>query len=163
MLEGAPAAFLALEESSFAAAIRQSPWAYPAANIGHIVSLAVLAGAVAIMDVRLLGGFAATKAAEILARARWAALAGLAGMALTGFALFAAEASHLALNPVFRLKLLLIGAALVNIAIFELWARRRVERLPAGAPMPAPARVAGLLSLALWLSVAACGRAIAYF
>jgi hypothetical protein len=163
MLDGAPAVFLALEQSSFAATVRQSPWAYPAANVGHIVSLAVLAGAVAIMDVRLLGGFAATKPAVILTRARWAAMIALAAMALTGFVLFAAEASHLAVNPVFRLKLLLISAALVNIAIYEFWARRSVEILPAGAPMPAPARIAGLLSLAIWLSVAACGRAIAYF
>ena len=163
MLEGAPAAFLALEQSSFAATVRQSPWAYPAANVGHIVSLVVLAGAVTIMDVRLLGGFAATNPAVILVRARWAAMVGLAGMALTGFVLFAAEASHLVLNPVFRLKLLLISAALANIAIYELWARGRVELLPAGAPMPASARIAGLLSLAIWLLVAACGRAIAYF
>ena len=51
MLEGAPAAFLALEQSSFAATVRQSPWAYPAANVGHIVSLVVLAGAVTIMPI----------------------------------------------------------------------------------------------------------------
>jgi hypothetical protein len=139
-------------------------WLYPAANVGHIVSLAFLAGAVAIMDVRLLGGFAATVPAVILARARPAALGAFAGMAVTGFVLFAAEASHLAVNPVFRLKLLLVGAGLINAALFELWARRAaVADLPARAPMPRAAKAAGLLSLAIWLAVAACGRAIAYF
>jgi hypothetical protein len=163
MMDGAPAVFVALEQSGFSAGIRQSPWLYPTANVGHIVSLVFLAGALAVMDVRLLGGFAATAPAPILARARLFAIAALAGMAVTGFVLFAAEASHLALNPVFRLKLVLVGAGLVNVAIYEFWARHAVESLPAGATMPTAAKVAGLLSLGIWVAVAACGRAIAYF
>jgi len=39
MTDAAPAIFVALEQSGFAAAIRQSLWLYPAANVGHIVSL----------------------------------------------------------------------------------------------------------------------------
>ena len=39
MTDAAPAIFVALEQSGFAAAIRQSPWLYPAANVGHIVFL----------------------------------------------------------------------------------------------------------------------------
>jgi hypothetical protein len=163
MLDGAPAVFVALEQSGFSAGIRQSPWLYPTANVGHIVSLVFFAGALAVMDVRLLGGLAATEPATTLARARLFAIAAFAGMAVTGFPLFAAEASHLALNPVFRLKLVLVGAGLVNVAIYEFWARRAVESLPAGAAMPAAARTAGLLSLGIWVAVAACGRAIAYF
>jgi hypothetical protein len=163
MMEGAPALFVTLEQSGFSAGIRQSPWLYPAANVGHIVSLVFLAGALAVMDVRLLGGFAATEPATVLARTRFFAIAAGAGMAVTGFVLFAAEASHLALNPVFRLKLVLVGAGLVNLAVYEVWAGRAVERLSAGAAMPAAAKVAGLASIGIWLAVAACGRAIAYF
>jgi hypothetical protein len=163
MLDGAPAVFVALEQSGFSAGIRQSPWLYPTANVGHIISLVALAGAVAIIDVRLLGGFAATAPAVVLARTRLFAVAALAGMAVSGFMLFAAEASHLVLNPVFRLKLILIGAGLANVAIYEFWVRRRVETLAPGADMPTVAKMAGLLSLATWVAVAACGRAIAYF
>jgi hypothetical protein len=163
MLDGAPAVFVALEQSGFSAGIRQSPWLYPAANVGHIVSLVFLVGALAIMDIRLLGGFAATVPAPTLARARLLAIAALAGMAVTGFVLFAAEASHLALNPVFQLKLALIGAGLINVAIYELWGRPAVEKLPPNAAMPRTARLAGFVSIAIWVAVAACGRAIAYF
>src|SRR5258705_8239263 len=81
MTDAAPEIFVALEQSSFAAAVRQSHWLYPAANVGHIVSLTFFAGAVAVMDVRLLGGFAATAPARLLARARNFAIAALAGMA----------------------------------------------------------------------------------
>jgi Family of unknown function (DUF6644) len=163
MTDAAPAIFVALEQSGFGAAIRQSRWLYPAANIGHIVSLVFFAGAVAVMDIRLLGGLAATKPRRVLARARSVAIAALAGMAVTGFMLFSAEASHLVLNPVFQLKAALVAAGLLNVAIYEFWARRAVEDLVPGAAMPPRARFAGLLSLGIWVAVAACGRSIAYF
>jgi len=163
MTDAAPAIFVALEQSGFAAAIRQSSWLYPAANIGHIVSLTFFAGAIAVMDVRLLGGLAATAPGPLLARARLVAVAALASMAVTGFLLFSAEASHLALNPVFQLKAILVVAGLINVAIYELWAKSAVAKLSPGAAMPARAKVAGLLSLGIWVAVAACGRSIAYF
>ena len=84
-------------------------------------------------------------------------------MVATGAILFAAEASHVAVNRVFQIKMLLIAAALVNVAIYEFGAKRAVETLPPGAPLPARAKAAGMLSLGLWLAVAACGRSIAYF
>jgi hypothetical protein len=163
MTEAAPAIFVALEQSGFAAAIRQSAWLYPVANVGHIVSLVVFAGAVAVMDIRLLGGLAAVAPGRLLARTRIFAIAALIGMAITGSMLFSAEASHLALNPVFRLKVALIAAGLVNVGLYEFVAGREVEELPPGATMPARARTAGALSLVIWLAVAACGRSIAYF
>jgi len=163
MTDAAPAIFVTLEQSGFAAAIRQSLWIYPAANVGHIVSLTLFAGALAVTDVRLLGGLAATSPAFLLARARSVAVAALAGMAVTGCVLFSAEASHLVLNPAFHLKVVLVAAGLINVAIYELWAKRAVERLAPGASMPARAKVAGGLSLGIWVAVAACGRSIAYF
>ena len=92
MNDAAPAIFVALEQSGFAAAIRQSPWLYPAANVGHIVALSFFAGAIAVMDIRLLGGLSAIAPGPLLARARNFAVAALGGMAVTGFFLFSAEA-----------------------------------------------------------------------
>src|SRR2546425_12017551 len=126
MTDAAPAVFVALEQSGFAAAIRQSLWLYPAANIGHIVSLTFFAGAVAVMDVRLLGGLAATSPAFLLARARSFAVAALAGMAGTGCVLFSAEGSHIAPNPAFQLKAALVAAGLVNVGSYEISGKRAV-------------------------------------
>ena len=159
----APAIFVALEASGFALAIRKSTWLYPAANIGHIVALVFFAGAVAVMDVRLLGGFAATALGRLLARARGFAITALAGMAVTGAMLFAAEASHLAVNPVFQLKAALVVAGIANVGIYELWTKRTVENLAPNVAMPASAKMVGALSLGIWVVVAACGRSIAYF
>jgi hypothetical protein len=163
MEHDAPAVFVALEHSAFAAAIRQSRWLYPFANVGHILSLIAFAGAVAVMDLRLLGAFAATAPGRVLKGARRAAVAAFCCLAATGFMLFSAEAGHLVLNPVLRLKFLLVAAGLVNVLVYEAMARRAVEVLPPGAPLPRSAGVAAALSLIIWIAVAACGRSIAYF
>jgi hypothetical protein len=159
----APAIFVALEGSAFAAAIRQSLWLYPFANVGHIMSLVCFAGAIAVMDLRLLGAFTETAPGTVIGRARRVAIAAFAGLAGTGFLLFSAEASHVVVNPVFQFKVALIVTGLANIAIYEAAIRSSVEALPPGKPMPATARMAGLVSLTLWIVVAACGRSIAYF
>ena len=159
----APAIFVALEQSGFAAAIRQSLWLYPAANVGHIVFLTMFAGSIAIMDVRLLGGLAATSPGVVLARARLFAFAALAGMAVTGFLLFSAEASHVSLNPVFQFKMALVVAGLANVALYEFGLKHAVAGLAPGAALPVRAKVLGGLSLGIWLAVAVCGRSIAYF
>jgi hypothetical protein len=163
MHDEAPAIFIALEQSGFAAAIRQSVWLYPAANIGHIISLVTFAGAVTVMDVRLLGGLAATAPGRLIGHARTVAIVALLGMLATGVVLFSAEASHLVLNPVFQIKVALIAAGLANVAIYEFGAKRAVEGLAPGVAMPSRARMAGVLSLGIWVVVAACGRSIAYF
>ena len=163
MEHDAPAIFVALEQSGFAAAIRQSPWLYPLANVGHIVALVVFAGAVALMELRLIGALGATAPGRLIARARPVAIGAFAALAATGFLLFSAEASHLAVNPVFRLKLVLVATALVNVGIYEFAGHRVVATLPPGAPMPRTARLAGIVSLAIWIAIAACGRSIAYF
>lgn len=158
----APAIFIAIEQSGLGAAIRQASWIYPLANVGHIVGLIFFAAAVAILDLRLIGAFAATRPADIVPRARRAAVAAFALMLLTGLTLFIAEASHIVLNPVFQLKAALIAVALANALVLGRMAQREAELLPAHAPFPAYVRASAFASLSLWIAVAAAGRLIAY-
>ncbi len=163
MTDAAPAIFMAIEGSAFAAMVRQSPFAYMAANVAHILSLMVFFGAVAIMDLRLAGFFKATAPATILRGARRVAIVGFLGLIASGAMLFAAEASHIILNPMFRIKLILILLGFINIAVFEFVLARKISDVPPLAPLPGSARFAGMASIAIWLAVAACGRLIAYF
>ncbi len=163
MTDAAPAIFVALESSSLGAAIRQSAWAYMTANVGHILSLVIFASAVAVMDLRMIGAFAATSPGYVLRTARRVVVAAMAGLLVTGSVLFTAEASHVILNPVFQFKLALIALGLVNVAAFELFTVAKVKDLPPLTALPAAARWAGIASIAIWLAVAACGRSIAYF
>lgn len=153
---------VALEQSGFGTAMRRSQVLYPAANIGHIILLVLFAGAVAIMDARLLGGAVAAPLSPLVVVARRIAVVALLGMIATGFMLFSADASKVAVNAAFQIKMLLIAAGLANVAIYEFGARRAVEALAPGDALPLRARVAGALSIMMWVSVAACGRAIAY-
>jgi hypothetical protein len=163
VLAEAPQLLIALEQSGLAAAIRQSAWAYPAANVGHILALTLFAGAVTVMDARLLGAFAAAPPASMVRPARRAAMLGLLLMLATGSVLFAAEASHVAMNPVFQIKVALISFGVLNAVLVARALDAALDDVPAFAPMPARVRLAALASLAIWISVAACGRLIAYF
>lgn len=156
-----------LEGSAVAEVVRQSLWLYPAVEILHIVGFATLVGAAFVLDVRLLGWLPALPLSATvrgLSRgARWS----LCLVLPSGLILFIAEATTLAANPAFRLKLVLLVAAGVNAAVFH---RLVLPRLGAGDENPGragaahslPARLAGLLSIVLWTSVIACGRLIAY-
>ena len=163
MLPEAPQILIALEQSGFAAAIRQSTWAYPLANVGHILALTLFAGAVATMDARLLGAFAAAPPADVVRPARRVAMLGLLLMAVSGSVLFAAEASHVAMNPVFQIKAALIALGILNALLIGRALGAVLDDTPAFQPLPARIRLAAALSLTIWISVAACGRLIAYF
>lgn len=163
MTEAAPAIFVALEASGLGAAIRQSRWLYMVANVGHIVSLMLFAGAIAVMDVRMAGALAATSPGFVLRNARRVAIAGFVCLAISGAFLFTAEASHVIINRVFQIKLGLIALGLANIALFEIFIAPKVKDLPPLTAMPSGARAGAIASIAIWTAVAICGRSIAYF
>ncbi len=163
MNDAAPHILLALEGSGLGQAIRQSVWIYPAANVTHVVALALFAGAVAVMDLRLLGAFAGTRPANVIRPARRAAMAGLLLLAATGSVLFTAEASHVALNPVFQVKAALIGLGIVNALVLGRLPEATLAAIELNVALPRHVRVAAGLSIGIWLVVAACGRLIAYF
>ncbi len=74
MEHAAPALFVALEQSGFGVVVRQSVWIYPAANVGHILALFCFAGAIAVMDLRLIGAFTETSPARVIGGARRVAM-----------------------------------------------------------------------------------------
>jgi hypothetical protein len=159
----APALLIALEGSGLGAAIRQSAWVYPAANVLHVVGLTLFASSVAVMDLRILGAFAATTPANVVRPARYASIAALLLMALSGSLLFTAEAGHIALNPVFQVKASLIALGIGNALLAGPALARSLADTPAYVPLPSRVRTVAAASIAIWLLVAACGRFIAYF
>lgn len=159
----APAFLIALEHSALGGAIRQSQWIYPAANVGHILALSLLAASVAVMDLRLLGAFRETVPAAVIVPARRMAMLALTLMLLTGLTLFTAEASHVAMNPVFQIKMGLIALAVLNALIVQRTLSAVLAKTPAMTPLPMRFRLAAVISLVLWFCVAAAGRLIAYF
>jgi hypothetical protein len=152
----------AIEASGLGQAMRQSLWLYPIVEIVHIVGLALLFGSIVVLDLRLLGlgkGISAKKlAGHVLP---WTA-ASFALIVPSGLAMFVAHASDFIGNPVFLLKICLIMAAGINAAAFHAGSFRGAASWHIDAMPPAAARLAGGLSLLLWIAVIACGRLLAY-
>ncbi len=162
MNAAAPGFLIALETSEIGVLIRQSIWIYPIANIAHVVAIALFAGAIAVMDVRMMGGMAGSDPARVVRGARRAVVVALIAVLLSGAVLFTAEASHVALNPVFQIKMALIAFGLAHALFMGGRAVRALDGLGPQAPMPGFARFAGALSMLTWLSVVGFGRYIAY-
>ncbi len=151
MVESAPA----WTPGAALARLAAHAWTYPALEVVHVVGVALLVGSLAVFELRLWGAAPALGAHELARLALGTALAGFALAAASGLAMFFASGPDgLLANPAFRIKLALLALAVANAALFH--ARRGVARLDRTA------RWQGLASIALWLGVLACGRAIAY-
>jgi hypothetical protein len=80
--------------------------------------------------------------------------------AVSGAAMFAADAKALVGNSAFQLKLLVVAAALLNAIAFRRSAVRNMDRW--GRRIPFAARISAILSLLLWSGAIIFGRMIAY-
>jgi len=152
---------LAWQEGPLGLAMRTSPLAYPVAETLHIIGFTLLIGPIVALDLRLLG-FGRTLPVAALARLVLpVAIGGFALAVCMGLLLFSADAAHVAINPSFRIKLVLIGLALLNVALLHLGVWRDVATWH--GVVPARARIAAVLSLVFWLGALTAGRLIAYF
>ena len=157
----------ALEASGLGQAMRQWLWLYPGVETVHLVGIGLLFGSIAVLDLRLLG-FSRTISVKQLARHVLPWTAGSFLLIIpSGLLMFTAHASDFIDSEVFVIKMLLIMAAGVNAVLFhtitfrtaDVWDSQEMRKLPP----PPSARLAGALSLLLWISVIACGRLLAYF
>ena len=145
----------AIQESAFAAQVRDSTFIYPVANVTHVVTVIAFFGLVATMDLRLLRVFSGVPADRLVAFLRPLAMALFLIIVAAGFILFSAEAVPLARNAAFRMKAAAIALALVNVLLND-WSLRRFGE------MSFVVRATAAISLLAWLFVAAMGRMIAY-
>jgi hypothetical protein len=151
-----------LASTPLSQAMRGSLWLFPVVETVHIAGFAVLVGAVALFDLRVLG-CARTLPVRALGRhlLRWA-LASLLLVVPAGLLLFASQPMEYLANPVFKLKLALLATAGLNAAAFHGGVYRSVAAWDAGNPAPPLARLQAALSLLLWIAVITCGRMLAY-
>jgi hypothetical protein len=158
----APGALGAIEGLPVAEAMRQWLWLYPAVEIVHIVGFVLLAGSIAMFDLRLLGF---SKAIPVPALARhllpWT-LGALVLIVPSGLLMFSAHAADFVGNPIFLLKMGLLFTAGLNAAAFHLGVYRSVAQWERDHSSPAVARLHASASLAIWIAIIACGRLLAY-
>lgn len=141
-----------------AGALKASFYAYPLVNALHILSIGMVVGAVALMDLRILGLARGVEREPFLRLMRVTVAVAFAVAVLTGLALFSVRAREYALNPAFQAKLVLLALAGLNFLAF----RRVAAQAAAGAAYPPAAKALAALSMALWLSVLVAGRFIGF-
>jgi hypothetical protein len=152
-----------LQGTGVAIQIRDSLYAFPLLESIHVVGLALVFGTIVVLDVRLLG-IASTQRAvsrimSDLLTWTWAAFALTAA---TGALMFITNAVVYFHNTFFRAKMILLVLAGVNMLVFELTARRTIDRWDTGRPAPPIARVVATLSLIIWVGVIVTGRIIGF-
>jgi len=76
--------------------------------------------------------------------------------------MFISNATKYLGNGFFVAKMVLIGAAGLNMVIFHAIGAKDLSRWEEDARLPLPARFAGGLSILLWVLVVACGRWIGF-
>ncbi len=151
-----------LGATPLAGAMREGVWLYPVVETVHIVGFAVLVGAVALFDLRVLGFARKLPVRSLGAHLLPWAVASLVLIVPAGLLMFATQPGDFLGNPTFQLKMALLLAAGLNAALFHVGVYRGVAGWETGVRAPLLAQGQALLSLLLWVAIIACGRLLAY-
>jgi hypothetical protein len=158
---GPPMFLQAIEGTGFSAWLRESesPFAFYFILLFHTFGLALLVGANAVVDLRLLGIARAIPLAPLkrLFRIMWI---GFAMNAITGILLVVAYPTKSLTNPDFYIKLALIGLAIwvmqkLNRQVFQDSSLSEPEMIAKGATL-------AKFSILLWFGAITAGRLLAY-
>jgi hypothetical protein len=134
--------------------MQQSMYAFEVMEMVHLLSLALLGGAILIVNLRSIGwGLMSQPAERIAHELRPFLLGGLLVSLVSGVLLVAAEPMKCYYNTAFRWKMLFLG-----LAVLFYFAVQR--RLLENGGRESVAKWAAVLSLVLWLAVGLAGRAI---
>ncbi len=129
----------------------------------HVVAITLVLGTIAIVDLRLLGFQShrpgIQKLISELLPYTWGAFA---VAAVSGTFLFISNAPTYAHNIYFQAKFVLIALAGINMAIFHMTAFKTINDWDLEIPPPTAARIAGGLSLTMWIGVIFLGRWVGF-
>jgi uncharacterized membrane protein SirB2 len=140
-------------------AIRDSNWLFPAIESVHLLGLAVIGGAVLVVNLRLLGfGLGRQPVAQLWRDTRPWLLGSLTVMLASGLMLFTSESIKLYYHEAFWVKM----SSLLLSILFTFTVVRKVALADPGRVRPLWSRVVGLVSIVLWSGVGVGGRWIGF-
>jgi hypothetical protein len=151
-----------LKGTWLSSSIIHSRWIWPASETVHFIGLALLAGSVGLLDLRLLG-LAKRVPIRPLHRLLFWGLLGFAMNVVTGLVFFIGAPSQYVHNVSFWLKMLLMFLAGLNALLFYVTGIfRGAERVGPGEDAPFGAKVIAAMSLILWIGVMYFGRMLPF-
>jgi hypothetical protein len=138
-------------------------WVFPILETFHVLSLGIVFGSIAMVDLRLLGLTSRDVAFTRLYREiiPWTWVAFIFAV-LFGSLLATAKIQDYVKNPQFIAKYVFMALAGINMLIFHFRTFRSVALWDTRMPVPAAAKLAGALSLTFWTGVVVCGRWIGF-
>jgi|SRR4029079_520463 len=152
-----------LEASPVGDFVATNEWAFPTLESIHVIAIVIVVGTILAMDLRLVGlasrNVAITRMSHDTLPWTWGAFV---IAAITGALLFVSRATSYVINPWFLGKMVLLVLAGVNMGIFHTFTWRSVSDWDAGGAIPRSAKIAGALSLFIWVLVIFFGRAIGF-
>ena len=132
-------------------------WAAPIVQVIHLVAVAVFVGALAIVDMRLLGrGLTSSPLADIARDAQPWLIGGFIILLITGLPSLTSTALKQYYSPFFWWK----AEAMLFGIIFTFTVRRRAILTDEAQLGPYWPKIVGLMSLGIWTSVAIGARLI---
>ena len=147
------------ETTTIGTAIKNSSWAFAVIESVHLLALAVIGGAVLMLDLRLLGlGLRRQPIPEVAREAQPWLVGSLIVMLITGFALFSSEATKCYYSTPFWVKMTSLALAMA----LTFTVRRRVSFEGDDRVRPIVLKLVALVSLTLWFGVGAGGRWIGF-
>jgi len=151
------------EDSGLADNIRENDLLFPLIESVHVVAICLVVGSILVVDLRLLGLASVHRSVSRVTSGilplTWSAFAVAVA---SGALLFISNATKYLGNGFFVAKIFLIGAAGLNMVIFHAISAKDLPRWENQTALPLPARLAGGLSILLWVAVVACGRWIGF-
>ena len=153
--------FQAMNDSAVAKFISESLWIYPLDQAIHLVFLALFAGSILILDIRLLGfGMREQSVAKVARDSTPWVIIGFLGLVATGIPQLIQNAMREYYSEFFWIKMYVLPVAL----IYTFTIRRKVAQAEDGRVSPAVQKVVGLVSILLWIGgVAVPSRLIGLF
>ena len=143
--------------------LRESLFVWPLTESTHVLSLTLFVGLAVMMDLRLLGFTMKTMpVSEFTGRLLTWTKVGFVIMTVTGVMLFFANPVRYYHNVFFRIKVLMLILAGLNVWWFHTRTEKRIADWDLDPIPPRGARVAAVFSLILWAGVVVTGRMIAY-
>jgi hypothetical protein len=151
------------EDSGLADNIRENDLLFPLIESVHVLAISLVIGSILVVDLRLLG-FASIRrpvgrVIDGILPLTWSAFAVAVA---SGSLLFISNATKYLANGYFVAKLFLILAAGLNMVVFHFVSAKDLPKWENEPAPPLRARLAGGLSILLWVAVVACGRWIGF-
>ncbi len=144
-------------------ALLESLYVWPLLESTHVLTLTLFFGTAIVNDIRLLGwGLRRVPVSEVTGRLLPVTRVAFAVMVTAGLLLFYSDPLRYYHSLFFRLKMLLLVVAGLNVFVFHRGIHRRVAEWDLDPALPREARRAGAVSLVAWALVVVAGRMVAY-